>query len=78
MKLKNYLEILNVLIAKNQEILESEVYIMIGDDENALLTNSVYPSIAFIDEKNLDRFINYNETNDIEDKKENQIPIVVL
>ena len=78
MKLKNYLEILNVLIAKNQEILESEVYGMIGDDENALLTNSVYPSVAFIDKKDLDRFIDYNKTNDIEDKKENQIPIVIL
>ena len=78
MKLKNYLEILNVLIAKNQEILASEVYGMIGDDENALLTNSVYPSIAFIDKKDLDRFIDYNKTNDIEDKKENQIPIVIL
>ena len=51
---------------------------MIGDDENALLTNSVYPSIAFIDKKDLDRFIDYNKTNDIEDKKENQIPIVIL
>lgn len=78
MKLKNYLEILNVLITQNQEILESEVYGIIGDDENALLTNSVYPSIAFIDKKDLDRFIDYNKTNDIEDKKENQIPIVIL